>query len=64
MTKPPHNQLQQATWQKNSEQEETIWTESEPYSLAKVIHQQPRRKVPAVVWWLLAGAVLATLIIF
>ncbi len=61
MTKPPHNQLQQAAWQRN---QATIWTESEPYSLAKVIHQQPRRKVPAVVWWLLAAATLATLIIF
>ena len=61
MTKPPHNQLQQAAWQKN---QETICAASEPYSLANVTYRQPRRKVPAVVWWLLAGAVLATLIIF
>jgi hypothetical protein len=61
VTHPQRNQFQRAAWQKN---QATIWTESEPYSLAKVIHQQPRRKVPAVVWWLLAGAVLATLIIF
>jgi len=61
MTKPPHNQLQQATWQKN---QATIWAESEPYNLPKVVYRQAQRKVPAVVWWLLAGAVLATLIIF
>jgi hypothetical protein len=61
MTEPQRNQLQHAAWQKN---QATIWTESEPYSLAKVMYRQPRHKVPAVVWWLLAAATLATLIIF
>ena len=61
MTQPQRNQLQHAAWQKN---QATIWTESEPYNLANVTYRQPRHKVPAVVWWLLAAAALATLIIF